>query len=70
MEKISHIKFKDCDNSPAPLLVFDNSPALMDSFDSIGIVKAEIAGNYAYLSIGQCENLVSFLQRIIKNEED
>lgn len=68
MEKLKSIKFRDCDNQATPMLHIDNSPALMDSFDSVGIIKVSIESQAVYLSIEQCERLLGFLGRIIRNE--
>ena len=68
MEKLKSIKFRDCDNQATPMLHIDNSPAMMDSFDSVGIIKVSIENQSVCLSVDQCERLGNFLQRIISNE--
>lgn len=69
METLKQLKLRDCDNSTgAAMLHIDNTPAMMDCFDSVGIVRIELDGKQAYLSIDQCQQMIAWLSQVIIND--
>lgn len=68
METLKQLKLRDCDGNTSAMLHIDNMPAMMDCFDSVGIVRVELDGKQAYLSIEQCQQILEWLKKVIAND--